>query len=947
MTLPPLLQPEAEAALAQLHSVDLNALAQHQLTTEALAVLGCSQFVARSLARTPGLLAELLESGDLLQSGSYEDSANRLTSLLLPVQNEAELQQQLRRFRQRQMVRLAWRDLSHRAGLNETMQQTSDLADIIVTAAQQWLDNSLRPQWGTPLGSDSQPLSMVIIGMGKLGAGELNFSSDIDLIFAYPEEGETVFGRRALTHQEYFIKLGQKLIQALAKQTAEGFVYRVDMRLRPFGDAGPLVLSFDAMEHYYQSHGREWERYAMLKARVLSPKGPVGEELMARIHPFIYRKYIDFGAFESLREMKAMIAAEVHKKGADRNVKLGAGGIREIEFIGQAFQLIRGGREPALQTRRILSVLEVLRGFNILPDYVATYLTNDYIFLRQVENRLQEYDDRQTHLLPKEEAGQQRLAWSMSFESWESFYAELQRRMRRVHQNFEQVFAAPQSETQPPEEHRADHPWHSLWRDSGDNDTALAQMAAAGYHHSEESLRLLRQWQQSRAVIQLQNRAQQRLNQLMPLLLGAVAETASPDHTLKRLLEILQQIVRRSTYLALLVENPLALSQLVKLCHASPWIATTVATYPQLMDSLLDPRLLYEPLQRHALINELHTRLNSVEDEEMQLEELRRFKQTNLLRVAAADIMEAIPLMQVSDYLTDIAEALVNSAVELAVARLTQRHGLPQDMTQSHGFGVIAYGKFGGIELGYGSDLDLVFLHRSGATVTVGEKPLDVSTWYARAAQRLISLLTTRTFGGVLYEIDTRLRPNGASGLMVNSLSAYRDYLHKDAWTWEHQALVRARFVAGDAQIKAQFNQLRHQILTQPRQESPLRQAVLTMRQKMRQALAKDSESDFDLKQGVGGITDIEFIVQYLILRHASCVPELTQFSDNIRSLEQLTAAGLLTVADSSALIDIYRRYRARAHRNALQQQQAVVANGEFSAEREEVSRQWQQQLQP
>lgn len=916
------------------------------LLPDLVRVWACSEFVADTCLRYPELLRELHDSGALVAAYPAGEYRHRLAARLAEVGDEAQLGVQLRRFRRREMVRIAWRDLAGHSELNEVVADLSALADACIDLALEQLYRWHCEQWGTPCNAEGVAQRLVVLGMGKLGARELNFSSDVDLIYAYPEDGETRGGRRSLSNQEFFIRLGQRLGNVLNSTTAEGFVFRVDTRLRPFGESSALALSFDAMEDYYQVHGREWERYAMIKARVVAGDHEAGKELMALLKPFVYRRYVDYGAFQSLREMKAMIGREVQRKGMEHNVKLGAGGIREVEFIGQAFQLIRGGREPTLQVRRILTVLEALRGFGWLPDFVVDELTEAYVFLRTTEHHIQEYQDRQTHDLPEDESGRLRLAWSMGHADWEGFEAALRQHMRRVHEHFEQVFAAPQTEHA--ESDSLD--LTGVWQGILDEEQACHALAQAGYGDTAAVYQRVQQVRRGRVFLNLGSQGRTRMNQLMPLLLGAVGQGEQPDLTLQRLLHLVETIARRSSYLALLVENPMALSQLVRLCGASPWIASQLALYPLLLDELLDPRSLYAPPRRRELSNELRQRMMYLapEDQEAQMDALRQFKQANTLRVAAADVMEAVPLMVVSDHLTELAEVLLDETLTLAWRHLIARHGRPacgEGRACDTGFAIIAYGKLGGIELGYGSDLDIVFLHsnESEGRQTFGERPVDNAVFYARLAQRIIHILHTRTPAGVLYEVDTRLRPSGASGLLVSGLDAFAHYQGNEAWTWEHQALVRARGVAGDPAVIAAFEQIRRTILGRPRQRDKLRQEVREMRERMRAQLAKGGAERFDLKQDPGGIADIEFMVQYGVLAWASEYPALLDFTDNIRLLERLAQAGRLPPADAELLADAYRAYRAQVHRLTLQEQPALMEGGELDALRAQVLRIWRE----
>lgn len=920
---------------------NLGAERSKPILTDLGRVIACSDFVSQSLTRHQGLLTQLVDS-ELLSGYSLEGGISSLLKQCLDgCTNETELSRRLRQFRRYQMARLTWLDICGKIDLAGVVATLSELADAVICQGMDYLNGWQKEQFGTPYCSSGEEAEMVVLGMGKLGAGELNFSSDIDLIFTYPEEGETIGGRRQLSNHEFFVRLGQRLIQLIHQTTADGFVFRVDMRLRPFGESSPLAVSFDAMESYYQSHGREWERYALIKARPITGRSATQNELMARLRPFIYRRYLDFCAFESIREMKLMISAEVNRRSQQINVKLGAGGIREIEFIGQAFQLIRGGREKALQIRPILSVLEFLRGAEILPDWVVTQLTTDYQLLRTVEHRLQQVADQQTHLLPSESREQERIAFSLNESDWPAASQRIVSAMQRVHQHFEQVFVAPQSEG----DQEGSLPWEKIWNRNMDDESALELLEQSGLNEAKEVLTQLYDFHDSRVVAQMSTHALQRLTQLMPLLLGALKEYSQPAKILRRLILLIEQVSRRSAYMVLLVENPLALSQLIRLFDASPWIASEVARAPQLLDELLDPRLLYAPPEPEELHNTLHHRLSLIDadDQEDQMNELRRFKLSNLLRIAATDIMDVVPLMVVSDYLSAVAEVILDAALDMAWNQMSARYGLPEGVkVKGEGFAIIGYGKLGGIELGYGSDLDLVFFHTADeGGVTDGERSIDNATFFARLGQRLIHLLTTRTGLGQLYEIDSRLRPSGTSGQLVSTLNAFKTYQENQAWTWEHQALVRARVVAGDKKLGQRFNEIRSQILQNSRNLETLAVEVKEMREKMRESLDKGDSDHFDLKQGHGGIADIEFMVQYGVLGWAHQFPQLTQHSDNIRQLQALAEAGLWKREDAEMMADHYRLYRSRSHHQTLLESSVLIDKQEYSQERQEVQTLW------
>ncbi len=908
-----------------------------------------SDFLWRICQRWPHWPEELLGAELVRRDDTLEACQRRLRMALEGVVDVQDLARRLRLFRQREMLRIGWRELMGYGDFHQMLRELSWLAESCVAQATVRLQAWLEQRHGVPRDSQGRRLDLVVLGMGKLGAHELNFSSDIDLIFCYAEEGETRGGERPLEHAEFFQRLARQLVKTLGETTAEGFVFRVDTRLRPFGASGQLVLSFEAMEQYYETHGREWERYALIKARPIAGARRAAVDLMARLQPFVYRRYLDFGVFESLREMKRMIAIEVTRKGLSDNIKLGRGGIREIEFIGQAFQLIRGGREPALRQREILAVLDVLRELRLLPAHLVEPLVQAYVFLRRLENRLQLFDDRQTHELPKEEAARLRLAYAMGCAGWDELRVCLDAHREQVHAAFQQVFAAPQFE-QGGDDDRRTATLLALWQGRLSEEQALNCLRELGFADAAEALRRLELTRRSAALRAMGPRGTERLERLMPLLLAAMGQLEAPDVCLPRVLNLLEAIARRSAYLALLAEHPLALSQLVRLFAQSPWIAEQVSRYPVLLDELLDSRRLYEPMSKAELARELNQRLQTLPagDEEAEMDLLRQFKQAHALRVAAAELVGAMPVEKVSDHLTFLAEVVLEQVLESACQRLRQRHGWPHyeldGQLRPAGFLVVGYGKLGGFELGFGSDLDLVFLHDSQGSrqQTRGERVLDNSVFFARLAQRIIHGLTMLTASGKLYEVDTRLRPSGASGLLVSSLNSFTAYQHEQAWTWEHQALVRARPVAGSPALGDAFRAVRRKVLSRRRDPDVLRREVQQMRRRMRASLDKSRPGRFDIKQGRGGVVDIEFLIQYLVLRWAAEYPELVEYTDNLRLLDSLAKAKLLSGDDAKMLARAYLAYRHQLHELSLQQAPGVIDAEGFRACREAVSALWE-----
>lgn len=926
-------------------------------------VSAASDFFIEQVLRDPLMLLELVSWGELDRSFAPGELCGQIAEAAQQAQTDEELGRALRRQRTRQQVRIIWRDLTRQADLIETCRDLSDMADASIDQAYRWLYERHCQQFGTPIGHRSgEPQPMVILGMGKLGAVELNLSSDIDLIFAYPEGGETVGAKRPLDNQEFFIRLGQRLIKALDPMTVDGFVFRVDMRLRPYGSSGALVLSFNALEQYYQDQGRDWERYAMIKARVVAGDQVMGAQLLEMLRPFVYRRYLDFSAIEALRTMKQLIQQEVRRKGMADNIKLGAGGIREVEFIAQAFQLIHGGRDLSLQQRPLLKVLSILEGQGYLPTAVVNELREGYEFLRYTEHAIQAIADRQTQMLPDGEQDQARIAFMMGFDTWVQFHEQLMAWRGRIDWHFRQVIADPDEEEDLDEgELIVGGEWLPLWEEVQDDAAACAQLEEAGFVDAPKALKQLANLRSSPQLRAMQRLGRERLDAFIPRLLAQAVEHANPDLVLERVLPLVEAVARRSAYLVLLTENPDALRRLLTLCAASPWIAEQITRFPLLLDELLNEGRLFKPPLAPELAAELRERLTRIpeDDLEQQMEALRNFKLAHRLRVAASEIAGSLPLMKVSDYLTWLAEAILEQVLALAWRQTVAKYGTPQRADGSlcdPGFIIVGYGKVGGIELGHGSDLDLVFIHDGDPNAeTDGAKPIDSAQFFTRLGQRIIHLLTAQTNSGQLYEVDMRLRPSGASGLLVSSLGAFERYQQNEAWTWEHQALVRARVLVGCQQVGAAFEAVRAQVLGRERDLPTLRQEVSEMRAKMRDNLgtrltaagtaqnAFEATVPFDLKQDAGGIVDIEFMVQYAALAWSREHPELLRYTDNIRILEGLEQAGLMPASDASLLREAYKAFRAVAHRQALQKEAGVVSGDQLVEARRDVRRIWAQ----
>ncbi len=815
----------------------------------------------------------------------------------LPMDDEAALSSSLRRLRKQVLLKLLARDLGGLADLEEVMTAMTALAEISVRRAQSLLMRTLAEQFGTPIGESSgASQELLVLGMGKLGGGELNVSSDIDLIFVYPEDGETN-GARKLSNHEFFTRLGRRLITVINDHTADGYVFRVDMRLRPYGESGPLVMSFAALEEYLVAQGREWERYAWIKARVISPAShPASIQLEKLSQPFVFRKYLDFGAFDSMRKLHAQIRAEVARRDRYQNIKLGPGGIREIEFIAQVFQLIRGGRNTGLRIKPTRQVLRLLAKIGELDSTVATRLDESYVFLRNLEHRLQYLDDQQTQELPDSTASQGLIAEAMGYPEYAALLAALGPLRQFVTEQFDTVFGAKQ--------HEESGNW---WRENAAPDEVKAALAALNYADAAATADRLLQFRDGSRYRQLPEASRLRMDNLIPRFTSLCAEAGNRDETLVRILALLEAIARRASYLAFLAEYPQALPRLVRLASASAWAGEYLTQHPILLDELLDAREIYSPPDWKALEHDLGTQLSECHgDMERQMEVLRQFQHSQTFHLLAMDLQGLLPLEKLSDHLSDLADLILRHVLAICWNSL--------GYSETPHFAIIAYGKLGGRELGYASDLDLIFLYDD-------EKP-EAGVTYAKLAKRINAMLSSYTASGRLYEVDLRLRPNGESGLLVSSVAAFSEYQRQHAWTWEHQALTRARSCAGDAAIGKEFEAIREQVLRSSRDPGKLRQEIVEMRQKMRDGHPNPS-SLFDIKHDPGGMVDIEFIVQYLVLAHAHQHPGLTANSGNLALLKLAGELGLIEAALAEKACTAYRALRAAQHRMRLNNQAA------------------------
>ena len=820
---------------------------EHPLARVALA----SDFVVDTLARQPALLAHLAQP----------DPPPLPVPRLDPAQPQ-EWAAQLRRYRAAASARLVWRDVLGLDDVDATLAGATMLAETCLQCALQALEQQFATRHGQVIAEDGSVQRLVVFGLGKLGGGELNFSSDVDLVYAYPQAGQSD-GARPLAAEEYFARLGQQLARLLDETTADGFSHRVDLRLRPFGSAGRVALSFNGMDQYFQREGRDWERYAWLKARAVAGDIAAGEAWLETLRPFVYRRYLDFTALDGLRDMKAAITAEVAHHARLDDIKRGPGGIREIEFLAQSLQLIRGGREASLRERRLLPALQALVDLGQIDPPTGQALADAYRFLRRVENRLQMLRDAQTHALPQGEPERERIALGLGYAHWQALLEALAPHRTRVAAEFAELLAPRVHATAP--DTLADY-----WRALPEGDAA--PLLGIGLHDPNNAHHMLADFAQSSGVRALSDGARTRLDRVMPALLHAAIRATQPDAALRRVLGLLQATLRRTSYLALLDEQPSALARLVDVLSRSALLAERLAAYPLLLDELLDTRI-SGPLPDRAALHTACVDTLQIDDTEAALRELNERRLALSFRIALATLDGRQQPVDSTQQLAWLAEAVVQTVLQLARRELVAAHG----QVPGGAFAIIGYGSLGGLELGFGSDLDLVFLydHPREVEASDGKRPLEAGRWFARLAQKVMTLLGAETGAGRLYDIDVRLRPDGGKGALVSSLASYRDYQRDRAWTWEHQALVRARAVAGDAALCEAFVQVRRETLTRVRDPALLHEDVRKMRARMRSELDRSDAGRLDLKQGAGGLVDLEFLLQAGVLGQAAQHPAL------------------------------------------------------------------------
>ena len=888
---------ESKSAFAAKQFTDLT----HPLVNTAKKLVMVSDYAVRHIDLIKNILSQS-DPHSLLSRNDYFQSVKQIPHH----EGQNLYAYQLRKFRNFHLLRLLIQELAGLTSTEVTMSSWSDCADAIILHAIHYCEQTLSIRYGVPRDEVGNEVKLLTLAMGKLGGLELNFSSDIDLIFAYTTAGDTD-GQEQISNQEYFSKVIQLFVHVLQTVTMDGFVFRVDLRLRPNGDSGPLVFSLAAMETYYQEQGRDWERYAMVKARVVSESLDESHPWFDRlIIPFVYRRYVDFSVIESLRSMKAMIEREVQLNPRLDDIKRGQGGIREIEFIIQNVQLIRGGRLPKLQTQNAMRALDALKEEKLIPRAVA--LKQAYLFLRQLENALQSQNDQQTHALPVDPVKQAQITLAMGFHTWEELTLKLQQYQRIISNLFHTILG--KVEAYEDEKRLLANQLASIWQGHVEESMAINLLTSLGYEHANRCYQMIHAFRHSHRCRRLSQAARMRLDRFMVILLTELTQFSQTDEVLLQVMHLLENIVGRSAYLALLTENPQALREVLFWLANSSFIASLLVSQPFLLEVLLDQEMDWRPLSRAQLERQIIEKMSHCTDIEEQEEQLRQFKLINWLMAARAEVYGYCDAVRIGKFLADLAEVIVNQVLSIACQTLSLRH--PELSFIKSRFAIIAYGKLGSREMNYASDLDLVFLHTA--------KPSEESL-VNRLTQKILHMLTTRSQAGILYSVDTRLRPSGSAGLLVSPLAAFVEYQQTQAWTWEHQALLKARIISANPRIKRIFSQLKQSVLLLPRDSNSLHLDVLTMRGKINE----HKELGSSVKYEPGGLLDLEFLVQFLVLKLGN--PALGQYTHTLSLLHQLFLAKNLTQEQFVTLKQAYRYYHQLLHQQILQ------SNKSYSAE--------------
>ena len=843
-------------------------------------------------------LVALLEANEYQKSLNFLDYKALCAEAFEDITQEGNYAKALRLFRRKHMLRILFRDLTNRNSTEQTLKELSTLADALLLHCIEFTHQLYVNRYGEPC-YQGKPVSLCTIAMGKLGGGELNFSSDIDLIFAYAYDGHTN-GENAISNQTFFTKQVQLFLKLFTAHSPEGIVFRVDIRLRPHGNSGPLVMSFQALETYYQEQGRGWERYAMVKARILSKDNKAKAALQKILTPFVYRRYVDFSVIDELRGMKALIEREVTLKKLHNDIKRGKGGIREIEFIAQAFQLTRGGRLKELRHSSLLATLDVLGSTQIMPNEKVIGLKKSYLFLRRLENCLQMLDDRQTHVLPAQEHVQRQIALAMGESDWQKVMNQHQKHQQEVVQQFRTILQVPGSVED--EDRILKTQITSLWQGVLEANTAENLLLSLGFKNAGQCYQILNDLRHGAKIKRLSQSARMRLDRFMVIFLMNLQEVENSDLVLLRMVQLLESIAGRSAYVALLVENQPVLMHLLVLFAKSPWVAEQLAAHPFLLEVLLDESNVAISFTEIQLKDELEHSLLQAEDAEHYLEILCQFKLKQTLQLACYELEGTLDCLDVARGLSHIASAILEKVFAFCVDQLIKRY--PEMEIISQQFAIIAYGKLGSMEMNFDSDLDLVFLH----CVEIQHEALML-----RLTQKILHTLNAHSASGVLYKVDTRLRPSGAAGLLVSQFDAFKEYQCNKAWTWEHQAMVRARVIVGTKLFRKMFQSVRTQVLTQDRDKKTLEQEVLQMREKIREHRAKN-----DIKNRPGGLIDLEFLIQFLVLLHARQFENIDLPTESEKLLVFLCKKKEITKKESDLLKKILVNHHKLIHQQIL-----------------------------
>ena len=881
-------------------------------------VLALSEFVSNTIYSYPKECCQLIEQGALDDPSFHIEPASYVKEYVDDKLSDFDLKRRLRVLRRIHYMAIAWRDLCGFADINEVFEKLSSLAEAVVLRLLEVVRSQLKKVYGDAFDSDGSPLPLLVIGMGKLGGRELNFSSDIDLIFTYPMEGETS-GPRVVTFREFFSKIVQRMANFLSDITSDSFCYRIDLRLRPFGDAGAIVNSFDALQVYYETQGRTWERYALVKGRILGQSEELDSyaaELTSMLRPFVYRRYLDYGAIQSLRKLKHLIESEVRRRCLNNNFKLGKGGIREIEFISQAFALMRGGRYTELREESLRKSLKNIISLDLIPREICEKLDESYVYLRRLENIIQEISDKQTQNLPDNSKDMARVVAAMNYDSEEHFRADLDEVMQFVHEEFKKVVADE-------EDSEEDYKNFDLWEADSDLEEMCAELEPhmVNKENTRDMAGDIITLKTSLARMPVGPVGRETLLELMPKVIYLIAKEQQSAALFKRMSGLIEKIALRTPYIQLLRDKNEVLERFIELLKENHFASELITSHPILLDELFIPQYFTKPPSPDEFLSMLQEQLLRIDRDDLEavMEELRLFKKIMVFRIALSDKAGKLPLMKISDALTWLAEALIKELIVIAWELNVQKYGEPEGRSVNDpGIAVIGYGKLGGIELGYKSDLDMVFLKRAGDGVTNGENGVPESIFYQRLVQRIMHLATTTTVGGILYDLDMRLRPDGDTGVLISDTDSFDLYQKGRAWTWEHQALVRARPIAGSADIIEKFNQIREEVIRAEKDDQKLKEDVVGMREKMRSHLDRSSDKLYDIKHGVGGMIDIEFISQYLLLKYAPIYPQMKLWSDNVRILEECSNLGIVDKSITDELIAAYIDIRQVYHELSL-----------------------------